>query len=92
MAPAAKVAFFDLMEGDSGLEVPDDLAEEYYRWAYEAGARIHSNSWGDDSNDYTSMASDTDDFVFNNPDMLVLFAAVAPRPAPALSPSLARSL
>ena len=27
---------------------------EYFGWAYDAGARIHSNSWGDASNDYTT--------------------------------------
>ena len=31
--------------------------------------------WGDDSNDYTVMTADTDKFVFENPDFLVLFAA-----------------
>ena len=57
MAPAAKLAFFDLEKGDSGLDVPDDLEVEYYQWAYDLGARVHSNSWGDDSNDYTLMTS-----------------------------------
>ena len=75
MAPSAKVAFFDLESGGQGLDVPDDLGEDYFRWAYEAGARIHSNSWGDSSNEYTLLTADTDDFVWHHPDLLVLFAA-----------------
>ena len=75
MAPAAKVAFFDLERTGGHFDIPDDIEEDYYRWAYEAGARVHSNSWGDDSNDYTVMTADTDKFVFENPDFLVLFAA-----------------
>ncbi|MBC7372189.1 MAG: S8 family serine peptidase, partial [Bdellovibrionaceae bacterium] len=44
---------------------------------YAAGARIHSNSWGSPRNlgAYDSMASSVDEYIFNNPDMLVLFAA-----------------
>ena len=74
MAPAAKIAFFDLDAG-MGLDIPDDLVEDYYGWAYKAGARIHSNSWGDDSNGYTLLTAETDQFVYENQDMLVLFAA-----------------
>ena len=75
MAPAAKVAFFDLEKTGGGIDIPDDIQQDYYKWAYDAGARVHSNSWGDDSNDYTVMTAETDEFVYNHPDMLVLFAA-----------------
>ena len=75
MAPAAKIAFFDLDDAGKGLDIPDDLVEDYYEWAYQAGARIHTNSWGDDSNEYTLITAETDEFVFKNQDMLVLFAA-----------------
>ena len=39
MAPNAKVAFFDLMAGpgDSGLDVPEALEEDYFNWAYGVG-------------------------------------------------------
>ena len=52
--------------------------------AYAAGARIHSNSWGcgreaEDAvtkcNVYDSMAADTDRFVWDHEDFVVLFAA-----------------
>ncbi len=39
-----------------------------------AGARIHSNSWGGESNAYTSNAQEIDSFVHTHPDLLVLFA------------------
>jgi hypothetical protein len=66
MAPAAKIAFFDLDNAGQGLDIPDDLVTDYYKWAYDAGARIHTNSWGDDSNDYTLITAETDQFVFEN--------------------------
>jgi serine protease AprX len=42
-----------------------------------AGARIHSNSWGSPRNlgDYDMNAARVDEFMWKNPDMLVLFAA-----------------
>ena len=47
---------------------------------YADGARISSHSWGcagaaDECNLYTSDASDTDQFVFDHPDFMVVFAA-----------------
>ena len=40
-----------------------------------AGARIHSNSWGANVNAYTIPTADTDEFMAQNDDMLILFAA-----------------
>lgn len=39
MAPAAKLVFFDLMAGTGGdgLDVPDALEEDYFKWAYGHG-------------------------------------------------------
>ncbi len=57
------------------IGLPDDL-RVHYQQAYDAGARIHSNSWGSDvSGDYTQDSADTDDFVWNNPDMAITFSA-----------------
>ncbi|MCM2279693.1 MAG: S8 family serine peptidase [Oligoflexia bacterium] len=44
---------------------------------YNDGARIHTNSWGSAANlgGYDTFASRVDEFMWNNPDMLVLFAA-----------------
>jgi len=44
---------------------------------FRAGARIHSNSWGSPRNlgDYDMNAARVDEFMWQNPDLLVLFAA-----------------
>jgi uncharacterized repeat protein (TIGR01451 family) len=46
--------------------------------AYSQGARIQTNSWGGDcgtSCPYTARAASYDDYLFDHPDLLVLFAA-----------------
>jgi hypothetical protein len=42
----AKIAFFDLSADVSTLSLPWDLVAQYYGVQYEAGARVHSDSWG----------------------------------------------
>ena len=44
---------------------------------FKAGARIHSNSWGSPRNlgEYDMNSARVDEFMWKNPDMLVLFAA-----------------
>lgn len=56
------------------LVLPDDLTQ-MLQWAYVAGARIHSNSWGTTTSEYTATALDMDRFMYNNKDMLVVVAA-----------------
>ncbi len=44
--------------------------------AYDEGVRIHSNSWGKYlGGEYDSRSNDVDKFVWEHPDMLVLFSA-----------------
>ena len=55
--------------------IPADLGELFWA-AYTNGARIHSDSWGADvAGWYTAQAQQTDRFVWNNKDMLIVFAA-----------------
>lgn len=57
-----------------GVELPSAM-EEILLPAYEAGARIHTNSWhvlGDRA--YSLQSSHLDQFVWSHPDMVVLFA------------------
>jgi serine protease AprX len=55
--------------------LPIDI-RDLFQQAYNAGARIHSNSWGSDvAGDYTEDAANTDDFVWDNPDMAITFSA-----------------
>jgi subtilisin family serine protease len=58
------------------LTTPEDL-RELFKHAYDKGARIHTNSWGDPDarGVYNMETSQVDDFVWNHPDMVILFAA-----------------
>lgn len=44
---------------------------------YKDGARVHSNSWGNPRNlgEYDTFAARVDEYMWNHPEMLVLFAA-----------------
>jgi hypothetical protein len=47
-----------------------------FQQAYDAGVRIHTNSWGaETSGDYTAQSRATDEFMWNHPDLLILFSA-----------------
>ena len=57
------------------LGLPDDI-RDLFSQAYNAGARIHSNSWGSDkAGEYTDDAVNADDFMWNHRDMLITFSA-----------------
>ena len=45
MAPKCRIAFTDLEPASGGLNTPADIGHIYI-WAYNAGARITSSSWG----------------------------------------------
>jgi len=77
VAPGAKVAFYDVMGGSSAyLSIPD-LYSYLFPSLYKAGARIMSNSWGSFSgeSEYTERSYDADNFAYNYPDTLIIFAA-----------------
>ncbi len=86
MAPGAK-----LVIQDCGYQV-DDCADcpgigcpvvdlnPIFQQAYTQGARIHTNSWGDEENNpvkgrYTTGSQDADEFMWNHKDFLLVFAA-----------------
>ena len=57
------------------MGIPNDL-NTLFQQAYNAGARIHSNSWGSAAaGDYTLDSSNADKFVWTNRDMVVTFSA-----------------
>lgn len=58
-----------------GLSIPK--MGDLFTKAYNAGARIHTNSWGSPQNPgaYDSFASQVDEFAVSHPDFLILFAA-----------------
>ncbi len=78
-APSAKISFVDIgyYSGNSqypdALSLPDDLNYLFY-WHYHDGARIASNSWGGSNYNYTTEAMQVDQFMWNHPDFLILFA------------------
>jgi len=86
MAPAARLVIQD--GGYSvddcadlpGLGCPVRPLEPVLQQALDQGARLHTNSWGDEENflphnRYTERAADVDRFVWEHPEMTVLFAA-----------------
>ncbi|WP_157930419.1 S8 family serine peptidase [Glycomyces xiaoerkulensis] len=55
--------------------IPHDIAELFAQ-AYDAGARVHTNSWGAAVDGvYNQNSRAVDDFMWRHPDMLILFAA-----------------
>ena len=86
MAPAAKLI---IQDGGFGTDDCADLPglgcsvidlTPIFQQTYDQGARIHTNSWGDEENDptygeYTAASQDVDQFMWDHPDFLLLFAA-----------------
>jgi len=57
------------------IGLPDDL-HSLFQQAYNAGARIHTNSWGSAvAGEYTLDSANTDDFIWDNPDIAILFSS-----------------
>jgi serine protease AprX len=74
-APGAKLFFQSILNSENGLKLPVDLAE-LFEEAYQAGARVHNNSWGSATQSrYTIDASEVDDFVASHRDMLIVISA-----------------
>jgi len=76
MASLSKFAFYDFkLFGVEDLLVPESVYKNYLGDAYALGARISSNSWGSPDGEYSSYCIELDTFVWDSPDMLILFAA-----------------
>eukprot|EP00983_Pelagomonas_calceolata_P020678 650177-Pelagomonas_calceolata.AAC.1 len=54
---------------------PADLNKNYFPFAYEEGARVHSDSWGSTQSAYDSLASEVDRFLWENQDFTSVFSA-----------------
>jgi subtilisin family serine protease len=76
IAPAADLHFQSVLDANGGLGgLPDSIAD-LLQPAYDAGVRVHNNSWGAYIQArYDSMALDFDDFVHAHPDFLPVIAA-----------------
>ncbi|MEJ2208836.1 MAG: S8 family serine peptidase [Anaerolineae bacterium] len=75
-APRARLFFQSLLDDDGGLGgLPLDLSD-LFEEAYQAGARIHNNSWGAATESaYTFNSIEVDEFVAQRRDMLVIISA-----------------
>lgn len=73
MAPAAQLVVQDIAAGSRLVGLQHDLTPMLSA-AYDAGASIHSNSWGDEDNSYGPDARAIDRFVTTHRDFLVVVA------------------
>jgi len=75
-APEAQLFFQSVMDARGQLGgLPADLGELFDE-AYQAGARIHNNSWGAEAGSaYRVNSLEVDDYVAAHPDLLVVIAA-----------------
>jgi hypothetical protein len=71
----AQMTMFDVQARGKGMYVPS-LYHVGFPPSYDAGARVHSNSWGcRGMTSYTSKALDIDEFMYEKDDFLVVVAA-----------------
>ena len=86
MAPGAKLVIQDGGYAVNncadlpGIGCPVVDLNPIFQQTYTQGARIHTNSWGDNENapiqnDYTAASQDADEFMWNHKDFLIVFAA-----------------
>jgi hypothetical protein len=86
MAPQAKLIVQDcgyqvnVCADCPGIGCPVIDLVPVFEQAYNQGARLHTNSWGDEEDDfvrgeYTSACEDADTVMWNNTDYLLFFAA-----------------
>lgn len=74
VAPKARLAFLDIGNSQGQLKTPSDNV--ILDTGRSEGAKVHSASWGAHSiNYYSSQAKNFDEYVFNNDDLLLVFAA-----------------
>ena len=72
LAYRAKIAFYDVVLPDGTYAPPSmwNILQD----AYDAGARSHSDSWGDDTTAYTSRAQSIDQFQWDHYEFLTFIA------------------
>jgi hypothetical protein len=75
-APEASLFFQSIMDANGDLSGLDPELADVFEEAYDAGARIHSNSWGAEAGSaYRVTSIEVDDYIYTHPDLLVVFAA-----------------
>jgi outer membrane protein assembly factor BamB len=79
-AYGAKIQMQDISTQDPAVFPGPDM-HPLYQEARDHDSWIHTNSWGSCCGGYGARSQQTDDFVFNNPNFVVLFAAGNDGPA-----------
>lgn len=76
IAHGASIAHQSVARADGGLTGLGDDLNELFGQTYAVGARIHSDSWGSDvSGEYTDDSRQADEFAWDHPDHLAVFAS-----------------
>jgi len=74
MAYGAKIAFYDIATSSGTFLSDPPYMDDILLDAYLAGARTHSDSWGDDVEDYTTRAEMCDQFQWDHYDFQIFIA------------------
>jgi subtilisin family serine protease len=78
-ASEAKIAFFDILNNTGSvvepLRLPHNLDTEMFKVMYSAGARVFSNSWGSSASKYDLSSMQSDRFMWDYTDSLLVFSA-----------------
>ncbi|MEM7066793.1 MAG: S8 family serine peptidase [Cyanobacteria bacterium P01_B01_bin.77] len=76
IAPSAELVFQSVLDSNDGLGGLNDL-ENVFQQAFNAGARIHNNSWGYGNSDgrYNLDSFISDEFAFEQRNFLIVFSA-----------------
>lgn len=80
LAPDARIVMQDIQSSGSlqclvGSVSPPNPLTPAWTDAKQKGAHVHTNSWGGGGNAYADSTREIDEFMWNNPDFLILFAA-----------------
>lgn len=74
IAPSSKISHTNIIYIE-GIGGSDSNLYDYLELAHQDGARVHTNSWGDDSTtQYTTLCYDIDKFSYDYPGDLVIFS------------------
>lgn len=91
VAPEASLVFQSILDNDGNILGHPDVQDLYFMFqrAYDAGARVHNNSWGAENRlhqtqfgtaplyagQYFSASQAVDRFIRDHPDMVIVFSA-----------------
>jgi hypothetical protein len=74
-APGAKISLVDMSDDGSSIYYDTPISVSLFEPTVNAGADIHSNSWGSYLNAYDTDTQDIDDYHVSNDNFLAVFAA-----------------